>query len=157
MATKKKQSATTTLKTNEAKWGKALMGAGWCAVPNVIIERQKAIGLDAIDMNILLHLMRYWWTADKLPRPSKSTIAAAIGCTPRTVQRRIAEMEKGKLIKRIPQHGSDNSRKTNLYSFEGLIEAATPFAQEHIEKVETRKAQDKSTVSKKGRATNKKH
>lgn len=55
MSSKKKQP--TGLKTNEAKWGKTLMDAGWCAVPNTIIERQQAIGLDATDMNILLSLV----------------------------------------------------------------------------------------------------
>lgn len=64
-------------------------------------------------------------------------------------------MEMGKLIKRIPQHGSDNARKTNLYSFDGLIKAATPFAEEHLNKVETRKSQDKATVTRRGKATKK--
>ena len=39
------------------------------------IEKQQALGLDAVDMNIILHLTNYWWTADKLPFPSVETIA----------------------------------------------------------------------------------
>ena len=44
------------LRVNEQKWSKTLMDAGWTAFPSVIIERQKALGLDAMDLNILLHL-----------------------------------------------------------------------------------------------------
>jgi len=77
------------VRVNEKKWSKALMDAGWTALPSVIIERQKALGLDALDMNIILHLANYWWTRDNKPHPSKKTIAEAIGVAPRTVQRRI--------------------------------------------------------------------
>jgi hypothetical protein len=34
-----------------AKWSKPLMAAGWNAIPSIIIEKQAALGLDAIDMN----------------------------------------------------------------------------------------------------------
>lgn len=36
------------------------MKAGWTALPNVIFERQRALGLDAIDVNIILHIASYW-------------------------------------------------------------------------------------------------
>ena len=49
---------------NERKWCKDLMDAGWTAFPSVIIERQGVLGLDALDVNILLHLASYWWTKD---------------------------------------------------------------------------------------------
>ena len=44
------------LKVNEKKWSPTLMKAGWTALPNVLFERQKALGLDAIDINIILHI-----------------------------------------------------------------------------------------------------
>ena len=74
------QSSTTTLH-KQAKWSKALMAAGWTVMPNVIIERQRVLGLDAVDINILMHLALYWWTADNKPHPSKNTIAAAVGAS----------------------------------------------------------------------------
>ena len=88
------------------KWGAALTGAGWTAIPNVIIKRQKALGLTPLDVNIILQLLTYWWECENLPRPSKATIAAAIGVDPRTVQRRIASMEKAQFIKRVPRTSS---------------------------------------------------
>jgi hypothetical protein len=42
------------------------MKAGWSAIPNIIIEKQRALGLDALDVNILLHLIQYWWTEDNV-------------------------------------------------------------------------------------------
>lgn len=72
------------------------MDAGWTVIPSVIIERQQVLGLDALDVNILLHLATYWWTPDNKPHPAKKTIADAIGVEPRTVQRRIAALEKGR-------------------------------------------------------------
>jgi hypothetical protein len=36
------------------------MAAGWTAMPSVIIEKQEALGLDALDMNIILHLSHYY-------------------------------------------------------------------------------------------------
>ncbi|WP_453974338.1 hypothetical protein [Bradyrhizobium elkanii] len=71
------------LKVNEKKWTAPLMKAGWTALPNVIFERQRALGLDAIDVNIILHIASYWWTAEGKPFPSKRTIAAAMDVEPR--------------------------------------------------------------------------
>ena len=121
------------LKVNERKWSKTLMDAGWTVIPGVIIERQRALGLDALDMNILLHLANHWWTHDNKPHPSKKRIAEAMQVTPRTVQRHIAALEAAGFIRReqrrIPGHGS----KTNRYHFDGLIKAARPFALEKLE------------------------
>jgi hypothetical protein len=41
------------LRVNEKKWTPTLMKAGWTVLPNVIFERQQALGLDALDINIL--------------------------------------------------------------------------------------------------------
>ena len=90
-----------TLKKNEAKWSKPLMAAGWNAIPSIIIEKQEALGLDAIDMNIIVHLTSYWWTAGNLPHPSVETIAKAVGIKPRTVQKRIKVLQVLVLMERI--------------------------------------------------------
>src|ERR1700730_19219253 len=82
------------LRVNEAKWSKPLIDAGWNAIPSVIIEKQHALGLDAIDMNIVVHLSNYWWVKGNLPRPSVKTIATAVGIKPRTVQKRIKALHE---------------------------------------------------------------
>lgn len=122
-------------KTNEKKWTKLAMDAGWTAFPSVILERQKALGLDAIDVNIIMHLAMYWWTEDNKPHPSKGTIAIAMGIDPRTVQRRIAKMEAHGLIRREQRRIAKTGSKTNLYHLDGLIAAIQPFAQEKVEEI----------------------
>ena len=139
------------LLVNERKWSKTLMDAGWTAFPSVILECQKALGLDPMDVNILLHLASHWWTEDNKPHPSKKTIALAMGVHPRTVQRRIAEMEAAGFIhreqRRIPGKGS----KTNRYHLDGLIKEALPYAEEKLEARARRQQEDKARIGRKGR------
>lgn len=145
------QKTARTVKANEAKWGKTLLSGGWSMIPNTLIERQRALGLDALDINILLHLIRHWWDAGNLPHPGKKSIAEAIGVHPRTVQKRIAALEKDDLIQRIERRTPEGSR-TNLYDFSGLIDAATPYAKEKALEIKRRQEDDKSRVSRKGKA-----
>lgn len=116
-----------------------------------ILERQQALGLDALDVNILLHLARYWWVHDNAPHPSKTSIAKAINVDPRTVQRRIAAMEKGGLIRRELRKTSNNTNRTNRYHFDGLVDEATPYAKERLQERTRRQKEDAERVARKGR------
>lgn len=127
------------LRRNEAKWTKPLIDAGWNAIPSIIIEKQEALGLDAIDMNIIVHLSNYWWHADNLPCPSVATIAKAIGVEPRTVQKRIKALHELGLLTRTERRKTRRGSDTNLYSFEGLIAAVLPYAQEKLAEREKRR------------------
>ena len=137
------------LKVNEQKWTKALLAGGWTCAPNVVIERQQALGLTPLDINILLHLWTYWWTPDNKPHPSKATIAKAIGIKPRSVQRRIAAMEAAGFISRHERRQKGKASKTNLYSFEGLIQHATPYAQEKVQERKANRAAKAATLKRK--------
>ena len=108
------------------------MAAGWTAIPSVILDRQRELGLDALDLNIVVQLAKFWWRADDAPHPGKRTIASAIGVDPRTVQRRIAGLEARGLVRRLERRRTDGGYATNAYSFSGLIEAAAPFATEVV-------------------------
>jgi len=130
------------LSRNEEKWTPTLMSAGWTALPSVIIERQQAIGLDPLDINIILILANYWWYAERLPYPTKKSIAETMGVNPATVQRRIAALEQGGLIKRIPKFHPQHGQTGNEYDLRGLIEAVKPYAEEKIRVMKERKAED---------------
>ncbi len=149
--TSKQAGAAKELRVNEEKWSTELMEAGWTALPSVLIERQAAIGLDPLDINIILHLSSYWWTRDNKPHPSKTTIAEAVGVTPRTVQRRIAKMEADGLIQREECRVKGKGSMTNLYHFDGLIEAAKPYAKEKLLERARRADEDKARIRRKGR------
>jgi predicted transcriptional regulator len=131
------------LKRNEEKWSAPLMQAGWTVLPSVILERQQALGLDAVDVNILLQLARHWWFSDNPPHPSKATIAECIGVDPSTVRRHIARMEAVGFIKRQARYKPKHQgQDTNVYLFDGLIRQATPYAHEAIAAKEERKEED---------------
>lgn len=138
----KEQTTGETLSRNEKKWTKAVLAAGWVAFPAIIVEKQKALGLSAVDINIILHLASYWWTEDKKPYPSKKTIAEALDIAPRTVQRHIAAMEAAKFIYREQRRTSQGGGDTNIYHLDGLIEAIKPFAEEKNKMKEQRKAEN---------------
>jgi predicted transcriptional regulator len=133
-----KPTTTGEVKAVEKKWTRPLADAGWTALPNVIFERQHALGLDPLDINIILHLASYWWKAGNDPYPSKSTIAAAIGVNPRTVQRHIAKLEAAGFVSRTARSSKKSGRLSNQYSFTGLIKECTPFALERIEEKKKR-------------------
>ncbi len=114
------------------KWGKECRDAGWTAVPNILIQRQKSLGLEPIDLNILLHLMAYWWQDENKPHPSKNTLAQSIGVSPSTIRRRIKGMEAGGLIKRIERRRESDRSDTNEYDLTPLREALKPYAEEEL-------------------------
>jgi hypothetical protein len=132
-----------------SKWGKHLTDAGWTALPNIIFERQHALGLDSLDINILLHLAGYWWHPKDMPRPSKETLAKAIGVHARTIQRRIAELEKGGYVKRIKRKASAGDNLPNEYDLSGLIRAAEPFALEKLNDIENRQQENAKRLARK--------
>ena len=142
MAAKKQTENNADLKTNEKKWTKPLMEAGWTALPSVIIENQRQLGLEPLDLNIVVYLASKWWTVEGKPFPSKTTMAKAMNVHPRTIQKHIAALEGAGYIRREERRTETGSR-TNIYHLDGLIEAAAPFAIEKLAEIK-----DKSEMAK---------
>ena len=115
---------------NTRKWGKDLVEAGWIFLPSTLVLKRDELGMDAVDLNILLVLLQYWWKADGLPFPTKQTIAGFVGIDPSNVRKRLAKLEAKGLVTRTvrPKGGARND--SNIYSFEGLIKKAMPLALE---------------------------
>jgi DNA-binding HxlR family transcriptional regulator len=75
---------------------------------------------------------------------------AHIGVTPRTIQKRIKAMEELGLMEREERRHTKYGSVTNLYSFNGLIKAVAPFAEEKLaEKAEDQAAERSRIKSKK--------
>ncbi len=142
MASEEKNKRKNSPRRNEAKWTKPLMDAGWIAFPSVLLERQRALGLDSVDINIILHLANYWWYKENLPRPGKKVIAESMGVDISTIRRRIAQMESGGLIQRQPRFLPEGGQTTNEYTLDGLIRELAPFAKEKLETKKTRRSED---------------
>lgn len=122
----------------EAKWGKDVIKAGYTVIPNVLLEHQHQIGLDATDLAILAQIVRFWWYEDNLPHPGKVRLATHLGVHSRTVQRRIARMERAGLLERIERH-TKGAQRSNFYRLTGLIERAQHYAQQSLEAQEETK------------------
>jgi predicted transcriptional regulator len=147
--TSKTVAARTSLRSNEEKWSPALMAAGWTAVPSIILEKQFALGLDALDVNILLQLSMYWWQRDNLPHPSKKTLAKAMNVDVSTVRRRITRMVKDGLIERLDRHDSNGGQQSNYYRFDKLIAVALPHAEEAVIQKQQHQAEKQARQSRK--------
>lgn len=149
MPTATPKSKTTETRSVAARWGKTNYEAGWTAVPTVLFQRQKALGLDATDINIILHLVGPWWDAERFPFIGVDRIAAAMDITKRTVQRRITQMEKAGFVKRVPQFRGGR-QLTNVYDLRGLVRACKPFSQEVLEDREQRRTEAAARSTRKG-------
>lgn len=133
------------------KWTKALIDVGYTAIPTILVQRMGVLGITALDFAIICQVASYWWTAEQLPHPSIQSIADAIGVKHATVKKRLAALEKAKLIKRMHRPRPGNRHKTNEYSFQPLIEAVTPHALKELEAIEERKAAKLKSLKKKGK------
>lgn len=153
MAATTPKKKTEDLKVLEQKWSPELIEAGWTVLPAALIEHQKALGIDAIDINIILHLANRWWTADNRPMPSKNSIAEAMQIDPSTVRRRIQRMEKAGFIRREERRVSKVGSKTNVYHLDGLIEELKPFAAQMVQQKKARMAEKEARYSQKGKPT----
>jgi predicted transcriptional regulator len=122
----------------EGKWGKQVIASGYTSVPDVIIKYQQRLKLKPLDVNVLLHLLSYWWTAPNLPRPSKKTLGAAIGVDPSTIRRCLQKLEKAGYLTRI-EHRKAYGSRPNRYNLQGLVNAIQPFAEEELEEIRKKK------------------
>lgn len=69
--------------------------------------------------------------------------------TPRTIRRRIKAMEELGLMEREERRQTKFGSVTNLYSFNGLIKAVAPFAEEKLTKKAETQAAEKARIKSK--------
>lgn len=113
---------------NTRKWGNDIVDAGWIYLPSTLVLKRRELGLDAVDLNIVLVLLQHWWRKHDLPFPTKARIGGLVGIDPSNVRKRLARLEADGLITRQvrPKGGARND--SNVYSFGGLIAKAKPLA-----------------------------
>lgn len=103
------------------RWGNKVIDEGWTAIPNTLIERQQALQLNPTEMNILLILLKYWWADNKLPFPSKTTIAEFINRDVSTVRKNLKSLEDKGLIQRESRFYEKGGQSSNAYNLSGLV------------------------------------
>lgn len=109
-----------------AKWGDARL-AGFQAVPDVLFIKQQALGLDPLDVVVLLNLTLFWWFRDQPPFPRSNIIAQRMGVSARTVQRVFKKLERLGYIRRGQWQNADGEIKPAIY-LDGLLDALTKAA-----------------------------
>jgi hypothetical protein len=104
-----------------AKWGDARF-AGFQSIPDVLFIKQQALGLDPIDLVVLLNLTLFWWFRDQPPFPRSNIIAQRMGVSARTVQRVFKKLERLGYIRRGHWRDSEGNVKPAVY-LDGLLDA----------------------------------
>lgn len=48
----------------DEKWGEETAKHGWVAVPTTLFFAQQALGINALELNVLLNLIMHWWNKE---------------------------------------------------------------------------------------------
>jgi hypothetical protein len=110
------------------KWGDRCIDSGYQIFPDVLLKCQRYMGLEAIDVVILLNITMQWWKHQDLPYPRPSFIAKRMEVSTRTVERRIARMQKQGLLIRKPSE-EVRGKTVRKFDLSGLITELTKYAE----------------------------
>ena len=145
--TKKETGAKPSKNDINQRWGSTIANLGWTAIPNILLERQQALRLNSLDLNILMILLKHAWKADDKPFPTKRVIAELVGRDPSTVRKAIQRLEEKGFIKRLTQM-RNYGQTANQYDLSGLKEKLQELAES--EKKERDRRQDSDARNRRG-------
>jgi hypothetical protein len=116
------QAAAKAARMSERKWSRAVMDVkGFCLFPSLLLHAQARLKMTPTHLAVVLHLIDYWWDVDRKPWPSKATLGARVGLSPRQVQRQMAELEEMRLVQRNERRGGHRGKLSNEYDLSGLV------------------------------------
>ncbi len=110
-----------------AKWGDAL-AMGFAIVPSALIRGQDKLGLDAVDLAILLNIIMHWWTPHEWPYPQPRVIAKRMGISTRTVERRLESLEQREFLVRHAAEKTPEGLARRRIELTGLVRRLEGFA-----------------------------
>lgn len=128
------------LSSTEKIWGKAVYGHGYVAIPSVLIRGQRRLGLNPMQLNICIQLLGYWYDLAIKPFPSKRELAQLIGCTEKTIQNNIRDLEKAKLVQRHQRKAAAGDWNSNSYDLSGLVAKVKQLEPEFAQEKQQRSA-----------------
>lgn len=102
-----------------AKWGTAGL-AGFQQVPDALLMKQQALGLEGLDLLVLLNITSFWWRGDEPPYLRPKQIAGRLNVSVRSVQRVVKKLEEKKLIRRGRWTGADGKERPAVF-LDGLV------------------------------------
>jgi DNA-binding MarR family transcriptional regulator len=110
-----------------AKWGSAV-DAGFQIVPNVLLRGQAKLGLDPLDLVIILNITLHWWQPGDLPFPQPRVIANRTGVSIRTVERRLEALQERGFLERLAPEKSRSKLRQRRIDLSGLVKKLQEFS-----------------------------
>ena len=107
--------------STEQIWGKPVYSHGYAGIPSILIQAQRRLGINPMQMNIIVQLLDYWFEPSRRPFPTKQDLAKRIGVTEKTIQNNVRELEKAGLIHRVQRKTAAGDWNSNIYNLDGLI------------------------------------
>lgn len=127
------------MKQSIKRWGSPAIEAGFTLIPSTLLKYQHRLGLEPVELVVLLQIIQYWWK-DDLPWPSQKTIAENMGRSVSTVHKIIAKLKERGLIDVHERYNSTHKGQTaSAYSFDGLREKVEELAKEELEERKNQK------------------
>ncbi|CAD7721795.1 hypothetical protein LMG31884_33600 [Xanthomonas hydrangeae] len=74
-----------------------------------------------MQMNICIQLLDYWFEPGRKPYPTKKQLAQRIGCSEKTIQNNIRELEQAGLVRREARRTAAGDWNSNIYDLAGLV------------------------------------
>ncbi|HDS1131771.1 TPA: helix-turn-helix domain-containing protein [Stenotrophomonas maltophilia] len=109
------------ISSHEAIWGRPVVRFGYAAIPSILLQGQRRLGLNNTQAMICIHLLDYWHHEDRRPFPSKRDLARRMGVTEKTIQTNISALEKAGIIRREYRKTASGDFNSNIYHLDGLI------------------------------------
>lgn len=116
------RTANSASKMSERKWGREVMQArDFCIFPSLLLHAQARLKITPTHLAIVMHLIDFWWDANRKPFPGKRLLADRVGLSPRHVQRLIAELQEMGYVRRIERLSRFRGKQSNEYDLSGLV------------------------------------
>ncbi len=125
--------------STERIWGKAVYKHGYAGIPSILIQAQQRLGINSMQMNIIVQLLDYFYEPSRKPFPTKRELATRIGVTEKTIQINIRALEKAELIQREMRKTAAGDWNSNIYHLDGLIAKVQALEPEFAEEKRKRK------------------
>ncbi len=126
--------------STEKIWGKAVYSHGYAGIPSILIQGQRRLGLNSMQMNICIQLLDYWFDPARKPFPTKKELAQRIGCTEKTIQNNVRALEKASLVQRNYRRTASGDWNSNIYDLSGLVAKVQALEPEFAEEKKQRAA-----------------
>lgn len=131
-------------RTMSRKWGSDVVSAGFTSLPNHLLSINQFVPkenhLTPTELLTLFQILSAWWDADRLPFPSKATIARRLGLSPRQVQRALNGLEEKGYISRVARFYQNRGRASNSYDLSKVVALVRTLAAQNPDAFKRRRS-----------------